>query len=148
MHSLGVRQTFPQLTTHWTHEAAIVFYHVHCAAPALYCWLHRGYIRGEHCTEFTVTVGSYSDQIQASHLDEIKGKSVLRKDSHRRINGMSGILHRHVFFSFRVVFTVHQQQDPILTHHNGVCADSASDIKEPVNDCRENNTLLSGFVRG
>lgn len=63
---------------------------------------------------------------------------------------MSRMLQTHVrpFLSVRVVFTGHQQQDPILTHHNRVCADSASDIKEPMSDCGENNSLLSLFVPG
>lgn len=72
-------------------------------------------------------------------------KSVVRKDSYCGIIGTSRILQ---FLSVRVVFTMHQQQDPILTHHNRVCADSAGDIKGPMSDCGENNSPLSLFVPG
>lgn len=49
----------------------------------------------------------------------------------------------HCFVLFCVVFIVHQQQDPILTHYNRVRTDSTGGIKEPVSGCGQYNTPLS-----
>lgn len=35
-----------------------------------------------------------------------------------------------------------------MIQHNRVCTDSASEIKGPMSDCGENNSLLSLFVLG
>lgn len=49
----------------------------------------------------------------------------------------------HCFFLFMLFSLCTSGSGPILTHHNGLRADSSGCIKEPVSDCRLHNTLLS-----
>lgn len=149
MYSFRERWTFPQLPKHRTCEAAIVFYHFHCAATVLYCWPQRSYNWiWVPCWREPCKRAENINHFQADRMFKLKCVSLGRIHF---VASMAWVeYYRHtccVFFLFEL-FSLHQQQDPILTHHNRVRTDSAGDIKEPMSGCGENNTLLSLFVPG